>query len=72
MAKSYSCPAHMEVIRHHPGKCPKCGKKLNLSPKELAKAQALKVYACPMHPDVSLDKNGNCPECGEPLVGRKK
>ena len=25
MALTYTCPMHPEVIRHKPGKCPKCG-----------------------------------------------
>lgn len=26
--KEYTCPMHPEVVEHKPGKCPKCGMKL--------------------------------------------
>jgi Cu+-exporting ATPase len=27
-AKEYTCPMHPEVVKNKPGKCPKCGMKL--------------------------------------------
>jgi transcription initiation factor IIE alpha subunit len=62
----------MDVVAHDPGKCPKCGRKLNLSAKEQLKSEVTKVYTCPMHPEVALDKDGNCPKCGKPLVEKIK
>lgn len=62
---------HLEVTKHEPGKCPKCGKKLNLSPKEQMKAEVVKLYTCPMHPEVALDKEGTCPKCGMALEKKK-
>jgi transcription initiation factor IIE alpha subunit len=70
-ATFYSCPKHPEATGHKPGKCPKCGKKLNLTTKEQMKAEVVKLYTCPMHPEVALDKEGNCPKCGKPLVEKK-
>jgi hypothetical protein len=29
-AKNYTCPMHPEVVSSKPGKCPKCGMKLEL------------------------------------------
>jgi hypothetical protein len=29
-AKKYTCPMHPEVVSSKPGKCPKCGMKLEL------------------------------------------
>jgi len=68
VTKSYSCPVHKDVTSHDPGKCPQCGRKLNLSPKEQMKSEVTKIYTCPMHPDVALDKDGKCPKCGRALV----
>ena len=67
----YSCTMHPEVVSKQPGKCPKCGKKLNLSSKEQMKAEIAKVYTCPMHPEVALDKDGVCPKCGKDLVEKE-
>src|SRR6476660_266269 len=41
----------------------KCCKKTDVSSKEQAKTEVLKIYTCRMHPDVVLDKDGNCYEC---------
>jgi transcription initiation factor IIE alpha subunit len=69
--KNYTCPIHVTVVKHDPGKCPKCGRKMNLSPKEQMKAEVVKLYTCPMHPEVSLDKEGVCPKCGKALTEKK-
>jgi transcription initiation factor IIE alpha subunit len=71
VVKNYSCPIHQDVTSHDPGKCPKCGRAMNLSPKEQMKAEVAKIYTCPMHPDVALDKEGKCPKCGSALVEKK-
>jgi hypothetical protein len=41
----------------------KCGKKTDVSSKEQAKTDVLRISTCRMHPDVVLDKDGNCYEC---------
>ena len=64
---TYTCPMHPEVLAHQPGKCPKCGMELNLSPKEQMKAGALKNYTCPAHLDVASHDPGKCPKCGKKL-----
>ena len=70
--KNYSCPVHVNIAKHNPGKCPKCGKALSLSQKEQMKAETVKLYTCPMHPDVSLTKDGVCPKCGKALAEKKQ
>ncbi len=59
----YVCPSHLEVKLEKPGKCPRCGADLKLSPKEKMKMKAMKTYTCPMHPDVTHNKSGKCPTC---------
>jgi endogenous inhibitor of DNA gyrase (YacG/DUF329 family) len=54
------------------GKCPECGRRMTLSPKEEMKAEAVKLYTCPMHPDIRNDKPGKCPQCGMALKETKK
>lgn len=63
---------HLTVASHNPGKCPICGRKMNLSSKEQMKAEVTKIYTCPMHPEVALDKDGKCPKCGTALVEKKQ
>jgi hypothetical protein len=41
----------------------KSGKKTDVSSKEQAKTEIIKIYTCRTHPDVVLDKDGNCYEC---------
>ena len=43
----------------------KCGKKTDVSSKEQAKTEIIKIYTCRTHPDVVLDKDGNCYECAK-------
>jgi uncharacterized paraquat-inducible protein A len=59
----YACPMHPDMVMDEPGKCPRCGAELNLSPKEQMKMEVVKLYTCPAHPDVARDKPGKCPEC---------
>ena len=63
----YACPKHPEITAHKPGKCPKCGMQLNLSPKEQMKASQLKNYTCPSHMEVVSHDPGKCPICGKKL-----
>ena len=64
----YSCPTHSEVNKKKPGHCPKCGMKLELSPKEQMKTDVTKNYVCPIHTDVTSNKAGKCSKCDNDLV----
>jgi ssDNA-binding Zn-finger/Zn-ribbon topoisomerase 1 len=63
----YSCPMHKEIKELKTGDCPKCGMKLQLSGKELAKANVIKNYTCPVHLNVVSHDPGKCPQCGKQL-----
>ena len=63
----YSCPKHSDITKHEAGKCPKCGMELNLSPKEINKANTVKNYTCPVHLDVTSNHAGKCSKCGRKL-----
>jgi transcription initiation factor IIE alpha subunit len=63
----YTCPKHSDVVSNEPGKCPKCGMDLNLSPKEVMKMEVTKSYSCPVHKDVMSHDPGKCPQCGRKL-----
>jgi len=63
----YTCPMHTDVKALKAGDCPKCGMKLQLSGKELAKASVIKNYTCPVHLDVVSHDPGKCPQCGKKL-----
>src|SRR5688572_16071693 len=66
-ATFYSCPMHPEATGHEPGKCPRCGMELTLSPKEQMKTREVKNYKCPVHVDVTKHEAGKCPKCGKKL-----
>lgn len=66
-ATFYSCPNHPDVVKHQPGKCPKCGMELTLSGKEKMKAGVTKTYTCPIHLDVVSHDPGKCPKCGRKM-----
>ena len=65
-ATAYTCPMHPEVQSATPGKCPKCGMKLEEKKKESAA-----VYTCPMHPEVQSATAGRCPTCNMKLEQKK-
>lgn len=65
--KLYSCSMHPDATSHQPGKCPKCGMELSLSPKEQMKASVSKKYACPVHQSVTSHDPGKCPKCGKKM-----
>jgi len=48
----------------------KCGKKTDVSSKEQAKTEIIKIYTCRTHPDVVLDKDGNCYECARSMSAK--
>ncbi|MHB0995254.1 MAG: heavy metal-binding domain-containing protein [Elusimicrobiales bacterium] len=65
--KVYVCPMG-DYEGAKPGKCPKCGMKL-----EEKKASSGKKYACPMN-CAEADKPGRCPKCGmqmKEILGKK-
>ena len=66
-AAFYTCPMHKDIKELKAGDCPKCGMKLQLSGKELAKANVMKNYTCPVHLDVVSHDPGKCPQCGKKL-----
>jgi FtsP/CotA-like multicopper oxidase with cupredoxin domain len=59
---AYVCPMHPMVTSGEPGRCPKCGMKLQ------ATKAAPMAYACPMHPDVRSQQPDRCRKCGMKLV----
>jgi len=74
----YSCPEHKEVSEPGPGKCPKCGRRLerlnrDLPRKSDAPASASGLYFCPEHPDVVTTSPAKCgvPGCGKDLVPKR-
>lgn len=58
-SEQYTCPMHKDVVTDKPGKCPKCGMKLQ--------KKAMATYSCPMHKDVVSNKPGKCSKCGMKL-----
>lgn len=63
-AKVYACPMG-DYEGPKPGKCPKCGMKL-----EEKKVSPAAKYACPMG-CVESDKPGRCPKCGMDMKEKK-
>ena len=64
----YSCPMHPDITSAKPGKCSRCRRNMNLSPKEKMKMETMKIYTCPMHAGVTSDKPGKCSKCGMDLT----
>jgi hypothetical protein len=75
----YCCPDHREVTESAPGKCPKCGRRLERVSRELLKkvdplaAPGLGLYVCPEHPDVITTSPARCgvPGCGKDLIPKR-
>ncbi|MGH8378791.1 MAG: heavy metal-binding domain-containing protein, partial [Gammaproteobacteria bacterium] len=66
-APQYTCSMHPEVLRDHPGACPKCGMTLE----SVVPLQMAEKWTCPMHPEIVRDAPGVCPICGmalEPMM----
>jgi predicted RNA-binding Zn-ribbon protein involved in translation (DUF1610 family) len=58
----YTCPMHPEVKSDNPGKCPKCGMKLE-------KKEVLMTYACPEKDcEYQKAKPGKCPHHDKELI----
>ena len=64
----YTCPTHSEINKKKPGHCPKCGMKLELTPKEQMKTDVTKNYVCPIHADITSNKAGKCSKCDNDLI----
>ena len=62
-SEQYTCPMHKDVVSNKPGKCSKCGMKLE--------KKAAAMYSCPMDKDVTSNKPGKCPKCGMDLEQAK-
>ncbi len=62
----YVCPMHVEVRKHGPGSCPKCG--MALEPEHPSAPLTALKYVCPMHAQIVRDEPGSCPICGMTLV----
>ena len=71
----YTCPTNPDIQMDKPGKCPKCGMKLEkrtIKVTENKKEKTIsKIYFCPVHPEIKLDKPGKCPKCGVDLKMKK-
>ena len=72
----YSCLEHRDVSENAPGKCPKCGRRLERTSRDLPKKVDLSalpssgLYVCPEHRDVITTSPAKCgvPGCGKDLV----
>jgi Cu(I)/Ag(I) efflux system membrane fusion protein len=59
----YLCPAHAELLRDAPGKCPIDG--LDTLERRPLQPNQRVGWWCPMHPNVTADRQGqSCKECG--------
>jgi len=75
----YSCPDHPSVSETSPGKCPKCGRRLErMSRDPLRKldpnaGSPSGFWICPEHPDVITTTPARCgvPGCGRDLVPKR-
>jgi len=75
----YSCPEHREISEVQPGKCPKCGKRLERMTRDVLRKVDIPavpgpgLYVCPDHADVVTTSPAKCgvPGCGKDLVPKK-
>ncbi|NVN94095.1 MAG: hypothetical protein HXX18_02305 [Bacteroidetes bacterium] len=72
----YTCTMNPDIKMDKPGKCPKCGMKLEkrtiiVKDIKTEKKGLSKTYICPMHMGVKMDKPGICPKCGMDLKEEK-
>ncbi|MFZ4739897.1 MAG: heavy metal-binding domain-containing protein [Bacteroidales bacterium] len=72
----FTCTMNTDIKMDKPGKCPKCGMKLEkrtIIVKDIKneKKGLSKTYICPMHIGVKMDKPGICPKCGLDLKEEK-
>lgn len=75
----YSCPDHKEVSESLPGKCPKCGRRLERMTRDILRrtdtlaGPVSGLYICPEHADVVTTTPAKCgiPGCGKDLVPKR-
>jgi HEAT repeat protein len=75
----YTCPDHREVSETAPGKCPKCGRRLERVTRDILRRIDTPVgspsgfWVCPEHPDVITTTPAKCgvPGCGRDLVPKR-
>lgn len=77
LATVYTCPMHPEVSEDNPGKCPKCGMKLEKKQVQLAyvcpepncEYQKAMPGECPEHKRglIKAELKTHCPKCGSPV-----
>ncbi|HEV3027110.1 MAG TPA: HEAT repeat domain-containing protein, partial [Planctomycetota bacterium] len=75
----YSCPDHREVAESGPGKCPKCGRRLERMNRDILKKvdplapPSSGLFVCPEHPDVITTTPARCgvPGCGKDLIPKR-
>jgi hypothetical protein len=75
----YSCPDHPEVSQLSPGRCPKCGRRLERMNRDILRktdtpaGSASGFWVCPEHPDVITTTPAKCgvPGCGRELVPKR-
>jgi hypothetical protein len=75
----YCCPDHRDVLENAPGKCPKCGRRLERMNRDvLRKADSFPLsssgfFVCPEHPDIITTTPAKCgvPGCGRDLVPKR-
>ncbi|HZE96849.1 MAG TPA: HEAT repeat domain-containing protein [Planctomycetota bacterium] len=75
----YSCPEHKEISETAPGKCPKCGRKLERMNRDVFRrvepspASPSGLFTCTEHPDILTTTPARCgvPGCGRDLVPKR-
>jgi len=73
----YTCPEHREVSEPGPGKCPRCGRRLERVVRDVLRKIDTPVgspsgfWICPEHPDVITTTPARCGVCGKELVPKR-
>jgi len=75
----YTCPEHREISQNSPGKCPRCGRRLERTSRDALRrldspgGSPSGFWICPDHPDVITTTPAKCgvPGCGKDLVPKR-
>jgi hypothetical protein len=75
----YVCPEHREISQASPGKCPRCGRRLERTTRDILRrvdagpGSPSGLWICPEHPDVITTTPAKCgvPGCGKELVPKR-
>lgn len=75
----YTCPEHRDIAELAPGKCPKCGRRLERVNREILRRVDAPIvspsgfWVCPEHPEVLTTTPAKCgvPGCGRDLVPKR-